>query len=152
MRIGGDGFDPRGLATPNHELLPARSPPVTMRIGGGGFDPRGLVTPIVLVLLVTSGAAAWIFNGLFVLLFVVPLVVGPLLSWYISSNLVDGSCPECAAPVQGFKGQRTVCMNCGASMSSDVTASGVFTREGAAATTPGVIEVDAVVDVDARSD
>jgi len=128
MSLGGGGFDPRR---------------------GPGFDPRSLVGPTVLILLVASGALSWLFQGFFILFFVVPLVAAPALSWYINSNLIEGSCPECSAPVQGFKGQRTVCMSCGATM-SDVLVSGVFVREGAAATADGVVEVEAVVDVDAN--
>ena len=125
MRLTGGGFD-----------------------GGGGFDPRSLVTPLVLVGLLASGALGWIFNGIFFFAFVLPLVVAPLVSWYINSNLIEGSCPECAAPAQVFKGQNGVCFSCGAVMSDERYGSGVFKRNGAAAMDDGVVEVDAVIDID----
>ena len=135
-------------------LRVARTSAAEMRLGGGGFggggglDPRELITPAILLGLLASGALGWIFQGLFVFLFVVPLIVGPLISWYVNSNLLEGTCPECGSPAMAFKGQRTACMACGAPMSSDLSASGVFTREGAAATDDGVVEVEVLVDKD----
>ncbi|EOD04881.1 hypothetical protein EMIHUDRAFT_220681 [Emiliania huxleyi CCMP1516] len=103
------------------------------------------------------GALGWLFNGL-LFLSLVPLVVGPLISWYISSNLIEGACPECGAPVQVLKGQSGTCFSCGSSFSDDRDAStGVFTRQGAAssswfgeggASEDGVVEVDVIVDDD----
>ena len=116
--------------------------------GGGGIDPRSFITPLVLVGLIFSGVLGWIFNGIFFLVFVVPLVAAPLLSWYINSNLIEGTCPECAAPAQVFKGQNGVCLSCGATMSDEQDGTGVFKRNGAAAMDDGVVEVDAVIDVE----
>jgi len=113
--------------------------------GGGGFDPRSLITPLVLGALIASGALGWLFNGL-LFLALVPLIVGPLVSWYISSNLLEGNCPECGSAVQVLNGQRGQCFSCGATMSSELSPSGVFTREGAAATDDGVVEVEVVRD------
>ena len=112
--------------------------------GGGGFDPSSLIGPVVLVSLIASGALGWIFNGI-LFLSLVPLVAGPLVSWYIQNNLLEGSCPECGVPVQVLKGQRGSCMACGASMSSELQR-GVFTRDGAAAREDGVVEIDVLVD------
>jgi len=133
-----------------------------MRLSGGGFGGGGgglssLVGPIIFVSLVASGALGWLFNGL-LFLSLVPLVVGPLISWYISSNLIGGACPECGAPVQVLKGQSGTCFSCGSSFSDDRDAStGVFTRQGAAssswfgeggASEDGVVEVEVIVDDD----
>ena len=121
MRLGGGGF------------------------GGGGFDPRSLVGPVVFASLIASGALGWIFNGI-LFLTLLPLVAGPVVQWYLSNNLLEGTCPECAAPVQVLKGQRGACMACGATVSSEMR-DGVFLREGVAAREDGVVEVD-VIDVD----
>jgi len=132
---------------PSVRFLP-RQVPVKLYVGGGGgggFDPRSLITPLVLGALIASGALGWLFNGL-LFLALVPLIVGPLVSWYISSNLLEGSCPECGSTVQVINGQRGQCFSCGATMSSELSASGVFTREGAAAREDGVVEVEVVKD------
>ena len=117
--------------------------------GGGNFDPRSLVGPVIFASLIASGALGWLFNGL-LFLSVLPLVVGPLFSWYLENNLMEGNCPECGAPVQVLKGQRGQCMYCGSSMSSDRTPSGVFTREGvkASPSEDGVVEVEVLTDDD----
>ena len=114
--------------------------------GGGGFDPSSLIGPVILVSLIASGALGWIFNGI-LFLSLIPLIAGPLVSWYFQQNLLEGACPECGAPVQVLKGQRGSCMYCSASMSSELQ-NGVFTRDGAAARDDGVVEVDVLVDDD----
>jgi len=122
------------------------------RMGPPGLPPPkpefpwgSLVPPLVISVLFASGAAWWLFNGLFLVLFVVPLVVVPIFQWYLSNNLVEGTCPQCGAPVQGLKGQRTQCFQCGTAMSGEIQ-NGVFLREGAAATESGVVEVEVEVD------
>ena len=127
-------------------------PQIHMRLsgGGGGFDFRGLVGPIVFGSLLASGALGWIFNGLLFLSFL-PLVLGPLYSWYVENNLLEGTCPECGSPVQVLKGQRGQCFYCGSTFSSELSASGVFIREGSAPTRPredGVVEVEVLTDDD----
>ena len=113
----------------------------------GGFDPRELVGPIIFISLIASGALGWLFNGL-LFLSLIPLVAGPLFSWYLQNNLLEGNCPECGAPVQVLKGQPGMCMSCGSTMSSELSANGVFFREGAAAREDGVVEVDVLTDDD----
>jgi hypothetical protein len=95
---------------------------------GGGFRPGDLVLPVIFVSLVASGALGWIFNGL-LFLSLIPLIGGPLFSWYISNNLLEGSCPECGVPVQVLKGQTGQCFSCGATCSSELQ-NGVFMRDG----------------------
>ena len=73
------------------------------------------------------------------------MVVAPLVSWYIQSNLLEGSCPECGGVAQVLKGQQGRCMYCGSTFSSELQG-GVFMRDGPAATEDGVIEV--IVDDD----
>ena len=130
MRLGGGGFN-RGN-------------------GGGDFDPTSLVGPVVLVALVGSGAFWSIFqffNGLFLLLFLAPIVAGPLLNLYLSSNLIDGACPDCGAPQQLLKQEpRHQCTNCGTIMSTE-SESGIFLREGLR-NDGRVVDVDGVIDVD----
>ena len=151
------------LASPRPQAaiakLPRAKTPVAVYGGGGfnsgppglpprgGFDPRELVGPIIFISLIASGALGWLFNGL-LFLSLIPLVAGPLFSWYLQNNLLEGNCPECGAPVQVLKGQPGMCMSCGSTMSSELSANGVFFREGAAAREDGVVEVDVLTDDD----
>lgn len=130
---------------------PRASPPEMMyRMGPGGggpgFDWASLLPPLFLGYLFASGAAWWLFSGLFNFFFlfavVLPAVVVPIAQWWLSNNLVEGICAECGSPVQGIKGQRIQCMTCGALLSSDLDASGVFLREGAVATESGVVDIE----------
>jgi hypothetical protein len=113
--------------------------------GGGQFDPKSLVGPAVLIFLIASGALGWIFNflnGFFLLLFVVPLVATPIANWWLSNNLLDGTCPTCGAPNQVIKGQQGRCLSCGATMSSELSSSGIFLREGSVSREDGVVDID----------
>ena len=113
--------------------------------GGGGFDPRSLVGPVVFASLLASGALGWLFNGI-LFLTLLPLIAGPIFSWYIQANLVEGSCPECGSPVQVLKGQRGGCMTCGATMGSDLGSGGVFLRVDSVQRDDGVVEVEVITD------
>ena len=113
--------------------------------GGGGFDFRSLVPPLIFGALLASGVLSGIFYAFVFLFVVVPLVAVPAFQWYVSNNLLEGTCPECAAPVQVFKGQMGVCSVCGARISDELGSNSVFMRKGAARTDSGVVEVDAVV-------
>lgn len=127
------------------------------RGGGPGFNPQSLVGPILFASLIASGALGWIFNGL-LFLSLVPLVAGPLVSWYIQSNLVEGLCPECGSPTQVLNGQTGTCLYCGSAYSSDkADNSDVFLRTGSSAgpSNPfrsrpddGVVEVEVLTDDD----
>ncbi len=133
----------------------SRAPRVAMdfrlpRGGPPGFDPSSLVALLVLAALVASGAIWSIVsfvNGLFLVLFLVPLVGGPLLNFYLNNNLLEGTCPDCGYPQQLLKGSSHQCLNCGAVMSSELTESGVFIRErlsdGGAVVDVNSIDVDA---------
>ena len=125
MRLGGGGFGNNG---------------------GGDFDVRSLAPPLLLFVLFASGAAWWLFNGFFLLVFVLPALVVPLVQWYVSNNLLEGSCPDCAAPVQAFKGQQAQCFSCGAVFSSELSPSGVFMRQGAQSRDSGVVDIDIEID------
>ena len=50
--------------------------------------------------------------------------------------------------MQVFKGQSGQCMQCGSVMSSELSAGGVFMREGAVAREDGVVDVEVVTDGD----
>ena len=121
------------------------SGPPSMRLSGGGFDFRSLVPPLIFGALLASGVLSGIFYAFVFLFVVVPLVAVPAFQWYVSNNLLEGTCPECAAPVQVFKGQMGVCSVCGARISDELGSNSVFMRKGAARTDSGVVEVDAVV-------
>ena len=117
----------------------------------GGFDVRSLLGPAVFAALFFSGGLEFLFklfNGLFLLVFVLPLVATPIFNWYLSNNLLEGTCPNCAAPQQVLKGQDSRCMTCGAAFTSERSDSGVFFRTGAAAQDDGVVEVEVIVDDD----
>ena len=63
--------------------------------GPGGFDPRELIGPAVFAFLLGTGALGWIFNlfsGFFLFILVVPLVAGPVFNWWLSNNLLEGTC------------------------------------------------------------
>jgi hypothetical protein len=130
--------------------------------GGPGFNAGSLIQPIILVSLLASGALGWIFNGVLFIL-AIPLVVGPIVSWYIQSNLVEGTCPECSSPAQVLKGQQGQCLYCGSPFSSEKGAgSDVFLRTASPASGPfggspfggpsssddGVVEVEVLTDDD----
>ena len=122
------------VALPTRQRM-ARPP--MMRYIGGGIDPRGLVGPAVFALLLFTGGLGWVFNllnGIFLIVFVLPLLVGPIINWYVRQNLLEGTCPECGAPVQLFKGQQGQCVYCGACMSSELSPSKVFMRTSTAST------------------
>jgi len=141
----------RAVATAKPVLLtPSRVPePASMRYlgeGPGGFDVGSLAAPLFIGFLFASGAAWFLFQSFFVLFFIVPLVVAPVFQWYLQNNLLEGTCPQCGAPAQGLKGQSTQCFACGTTMSCEVSESGVFYREGAAAREPGVVDVEIEVD------
>eukprot|EP00322_Chrysochromulina_rotalis_P020518 CAMPEP_0115852528 /NCGR_PEP_ID=MMETSP0287-20121206/13044_1 /TAXON_ID=412157 /ORGANISM="Chrysochromulina rotalis, Strain UIO044" /LENGTH=187 /DNA_ID=CAMNT_0003306595 /DNA_START=9 /DNA_END=572 /DNA_ORIENTATION=+ len=139
------------LREPLAPQLQARSVHPHMRfngppgLGSGGIDWRSLAPPVIIGFLFASGAVWWLFQGFFLLL-LVPIVIGPIVQWYLSNNLVEGTCPDCASPVQGLKGQRTQCLACGAALSGELSDNGVFLREGAAATDTGVVDIDVMVD------
>ena len=145
---------------------PGGGPPGLGPGGGPGFNLGSLVQPIILLSLIASGALGWIFNGI-LFLAAVPLVVGPIVSWYIQSNLVEGSCPECASPAQVLKGQQGVCTYCGSPFSSEKGAgSDVFLRTASPSSGPfggspfgagqssasddGVVEVEVLTDDDTK--
>ena len=113
--------------------------------GGGGFNPRDLVGPVIFASLIASGALGWLFNGI-LFLTLLPLIAGPIFSWYVQANLVEGACPECGSPVQVLKGQRGGCMTCGATMGSDLGSGNVFLRVDSVQREDGVVEVEVITD------
>ena len=132
------------------KTAPHRTKPALMkanRLPRGGppnFDPSTLIGPAILAALIASGAL-WnilsFINGVFLLIFLLPLVGGPIFNWYLKNNLLEGTCPDCGFPQQILKGtSQHQCLNCGSIMSSELGVSGVFMRQG--------LEKDGVVDVD----
>ena len=118
--------------------------------GGPNFDPRDLIGPAVFAFLLGTGTLGFIFNlfsGFFLFILVVPVVAAPIFNWWLSNNLLEGTCPTCAAPMQVLKGQTGQCFSCGATCSSELS-NGVFLRGEFAAREEGVVDVDGVIDID----
>ena len=106
-----------------------------------------LVGPLVFFLLLSSGALGLLFqaaNVIFLVIFLVPLIGGPIFQWYINQNLLEGTCPDCGAPIQVLKDQSARCMSCGSSVASELDASGVFMRVPGAASggDDGLVDVE----------
>ena len=121
------------------------------RLGGGGpgFNIDSLIGPAIFLALFFSGALGWLFNfliGLQLLIIIIPVVAVPLFQWWVSSNLLEGTCPTCAAQVQTFKGQSSQCYACGTVYTSELS-NGVFLRQ-PSQTGDGVIEVEVLSDDD----
>ena len=124
-----------------------------------GFS-NSLVGPMVLRW--SHRCVVWLFNGI-LFISLIPLFLGPLVSWYLESNLISGTCPECSAPAQTLKGQQGQCFSCGATFSSEKGAgSDVFLRTagsqpsgpfggspfGRSSSEDGVVEVEVITDDD----
>ena len=134
-----------------------RSPPLPRHAAPRAQLPRlpaavePLVGPLVFFLLLSSGALGVLFNVanvIFLVIFLVPLIGGPIFQWYINQNLLEGTCPDCGAPIQVLKDQTARCMSCGSSVASDLDASGVFMRVPGAASggDDGLVDVSFVED------
>ncbi len=59
------------------------------------------------------------------------------LRWWLNRNLVQGSCPVCAAPVSAFKSNEVQCQSCGEKLAVEDRA---FVRP----TPPGTVDVEVV--------
>jgi len=143
-------------APPRRAVATSRVAPVRMQQyrlgpgGGPGFNFDGLLGPAIFLGLFFSGALGWLFNffiGLQLLIIVIPVVAVPLFQWWISSNLLEGTCPTCSCEMQVFKGQTTQCNECGTVCTSELSPIGVFLRQ-PSQTGPGVIEIDVLTDDD----
>ena len=130
-----------------------RSPPLPRHAAPRAQLPRlpaavePLVGPLVFFLLLSSGALGVLFNVanvIFLVIFLVPLIGGPIFQWYINQNLLEGTCPDCGAPIQVLKDQSARCMSCGSSVASELDASGVFMRVPGAASggDDGLVDVE----------
>lgn len=101
-----------------------------------------------LIWLVVSGRVGFIFDSiffLFILFTVVPTVGILAFRWWVSSQTVEGSCPNCSASVSGLKGKPFQCMSCGQVVKGDNSGNFAWGTEPSSAT----IDVDAeVVDVE----
>lgn len=99
-----------------------------------------------LIWLLGSVGLGWLVKSVAVLgllLVLAPIVAFIGLRWWLGRNLVQGNCPNCQAPVAGFKERPTLCTNCGTPL--QVTAQGFQY-----ASAEGTIDVDAeAVDVEA---
>lgn len=100
------------------------------------------------VWLVLSGNASIIFDSfLFILLFVtvVPVVALFAFRFWVSRQMVEGSCPNCGNAVNGMRGKPFQCMNCGQVVKGEGKNDFSWGTEPSSAT----IDVDAIdVDVD----
>ena len=59
------------------------------------------------------------------------------LRWWLSRNLIQGSCPVCAAPVSAFQSSEVQCQSCGEKLS-------VKNKEFVRPTPPGTVDVEVV--------
>lgn len=112
----------------------------------GGEPPvwQRLVVPAVFLYLLLSGSLGWLFDLLgFGILFVtlVPLLGFAAFNFYLSQNLLEGSCPTCSAQLQGLKNQDFQCQSCGTTLSGQVADGGVFRRKSG-------LEDDGVINVE----
>jgi len=158
---------PSTSGTQNHQRVQATcgapltsaSPPRSGRHGApvmrgnGGFDLGQLVPAVLLIALFASGAWVWVFaaiNGLVLFTLAIALLAPPALEWWLSRNLVEGTCPDCGTPQQVLKGQPSFqCQVCGTRITSERSESGVLMREGMA-NEDGLVDVAASVDTDSR--
>ncbi|MGD1907290.1 MAG: hypothetical protein ACFB0C_15075 [Leptolyngbyaceae cyanobacterium] len=82
----------------------------------------------------------WLIKSIAVLMGLI--ILAPVIGffgfrWWLSRNLVNGTCPVCSAPVTGLKDIQTPCLNCGTPLRG--------TSEGFQRATPeGTVEVSAV--------
>jgi hypothetical protein len=108
-----------------------------------GLQLRGLgVWILTLVLLMGIGSILpdWLINLFFVLvgLAILAPVAGFFgLRWWLERNLVQATCPVCAAPISGLQQTTVQCQSCGEPLQL---------RDGKALriTPPGTVDVEAV--------
>mmetsp|Transcript_13191 Transcript_13191/g.30324 ORF Transcript_13191/g.30324 Transcript_13191/m.30324 type:complete len:234 (-) Transcript_13191:160-861(-) len=116
----------------------ARSSSLSMKNTGGGKDliqelqsqiagltrslqqflsnGTGLIFPAVFVLLLVTGQVKWvfdIFNFIFLLVFILPVVLVIALNLWVKTSVVDGECPNCGSRVMLAKKSQSLCMTCG---------------------------------------
>jgi hypothetical protein len=75
-----------------------------------------------LVWLVLTGRIGFIFDSflfLFIFISVVPVLGLFAFRWWVSMQVVKGSCPNCGAAVTGLRNQPFQCMKCGQQVSGD---------------------------------
>jgi len=76
----------------------------------------GLIFPAVFVLLLVTGQIKWvfdIFNFIFLLVFILPVVLVIALNLWVKTSVVDGECPNCGSRVMLAKKSQSLCMTCG---------------------------------------
>ena len=71
------------------------------------------------------------------LILVAPVVGFLGLRWWLSRNLVQGSCPVCAAPLSAFQSNQVQCQSCGETLAVEDKS---FVRP----TPPGTVDVEVV--------
>lgn len=105
-------------------------------------SPSGQVALwIGLVWLVLTGRIGFIFDSflfLFAFVTIVPVLAVLAFRWWLSRQLVQGTCPSCGASVTGLKGQNFPCAVCGNTVQGDP--SGSFSVKDPATAT---IDIDA---------
>jgi hypothetical protein len=107
--------------------------------GGGGW---GCLPWMILGVLFLAVLPNWLANGLLLgltLLIVAPIVALGVLGWWVRRNFIQGSCPACQYPLNGWKFQSapTQCPQCGEVLHIQ---EGRYQRM----TPPGTVEVQGV--------
>lgn len=108
----------------------ARKPPTVMKMynlppsgggnGGGGF--RDILSGVVSLALIVAffasplgGLFFAVINSFFVLSLVLPIFLWIAFQGWQFFNTIEGSCPQCGAPVRVLKAEASpsICLNCG---------------------------------------
>lgn len=98
------------------------------------------LTVIAIAWLLGAVGLGWLVKSLAVLF--IFILAAPVLAffgfrWWLSRNLVEGSCPVCQAPLTGLNRTQTVCPNCQTPLQVTLQGFERFTPE-------GTVEVNAV--------
>lgn len=98
------------------------------------------VTVIAIAWLLGAVGLGWLVKSiavLFILILAAPVLAFIGFRWWLSRNLIEGTCPVCETPLAGLNQSQTVCPSCRTPLQ--------ITREGFSRFTPeGTVEVNAV--------
>lgn len=111
---------------------------INLQLGLNGFGR--LLTFIGFALLLSALGLGWLVKSFFVvmgLIILAPIVGIIVLQWWLRKNVVQDSCPVCAAEFTGFNQSQIQCPNCGEPLKVE---QGHFKRM----TPEGTIDVEAV--------
>ncbi|UJB68265.1 hypothetical protein HRE53_17045 [Acaryochloris sp. 'Moss Beach'] len=112
----------------------------SQRFSAGLSAIRSWLTFLIIVVLLGSIGLGWVLKSLLVLfglILVTPVVLFVGLRWWLSRNLIQGTCPSCGNPLTGLKNTQTTCPFCAQSVAVE---NANFQRS----SEPGTIDVQAV--------